>query len=250
MDSFESVVSRLLELEGFLVRSSEKVELTKAEKRKMDRDSTPRWEIDLVGIKPITNELWIVECKSFFDSRGVVISAFDGTNPSFGKKYKLFTEEKTFQVVKDALCRGLTKKGLCRPNPTVKLVLAAGQIAEKSKDKLLDYFSKKEDWLLWDRDEIVERLQNLACEKYENSIVTIMAKLILRNNMRDFHALAWRAEILNANTQAKLKRLEKDFSKFKNQATIIKRAKLTEIQIEDIHRTFLKKNKEFNEKKL
>ena len=76
MDSFESVIASLLERDGFWVRSSVKVELSKAEKRFIGRASSPRWELDLVAFKGKTNELWIVECKSFLDSRGVDIRAF------------------------------------------------------------------------------------------------------------------------------------------------------------------------------
>ncbi len=241
MDSFESVISRLLELEDFLVRSSVKVPLTKAEKRAIGRHSTPRWEIDLVGIKPKTNDLWIVECKSFLDSPGINISHFKNKKTSSYKRYKLFNNPKIFRIVKGALCRDFKNKGLCGPDPKVKLVLAAGQIVEKSQNELSDYFSKKEDWLLWDKAEIVERLQNLAGEKYENSIVTIMAKLLLRNKIRDFHALAWRAEILNANTLPKLKRLEKDLAQIHNQVNRLNQTKMTEKQVEDLQRTYSNK---------
>jgi len=57
MDSFEALIESLLEREGFWVRSSFKVNLTKADKRAISRPSCPRWEIDLVAYKSESNEL-------------------------------------------------------------------------------------------------------------------------------------------------------------------------------------------------
>lgn len=64
MDAFERVVASLLEREGFWIRSSLKVELTKAENVEIRRPSSPRWELDVVGYRASDNEFRIVECKS------------------------------------------------------------------------------------------------------------------------------------------------------------------------------------------
>ena len=47
MDAFEQLVSEILWMEGLWVRTSVKVEITKAEKRLIGRPSSPRWEIDI-----------------------------------------------------------------------------------------------------------------------------------------------------------------------------------------------------------
>src|SRR3990167_7524540 len=80
MDSFETLVGSLLEKDGFWVRTSVKVELTPEEKRKIGRPSSPRWELDLVAYKAKSNELLVVECKSFLDSPGVRARGLDGTD--------------------------------------------------------------------------------------------------------------------------------------------------------------------------
>jgi hypothetical protein len=49
MDAFEQVVSEILWMSGFWVRTSVKVELSKEEKRLIGRHSSPRWELDIVG---------------------------------------------------------------------------------------------------------------------------------------------------------------------------------------------------------
>ena len=71
MDAFEDVVAGLLEREGYWIRRSFKVELTKAEKRRVDKASAPRWKIDLIAYKPSTSTILAVECKSFLNSMGV-----------------------------------------------------------------------------------------------------------------------------------------------------------------------------------
>ena len=111
MDAFERVVVSLLEREGFWVRSSIKVELSKAEKLAIGRHSSPRWELDIIAYKPMANELWVVECKSYLDSRGVQICAFNGTNEGFAKRFKLFCEPLTRKVVLHRLEQQLLELG-------------------------------------------------------------------------------------------------------------------------------------------
>lgn len=80
MDSFEQVVSEILWQEGYWVRTSDKVELTKEEKREINLPSSPRWEIDVVAYKAQNNALLAVECKSYLDNPGVRFNGFDGSN--------------------------------------------------------------------------------------------------------------------------------------------------------------------------
>ena len=80
MDAFETVVASILQRQGYWTLTSVKVELTKAEKVKIGRHSSPRWELDVVAYRGKGNEVLAVECKSFLDSPGVECSAFDGSN--------------------------------------------------------------------------------------------------------------------------------------------------------------------------
>ena len=74
MDYFENVIKTLLEGEGYWVRQSFKVNLTKEEKREVGKYSIPRPEIDLLAYKPNENRLLAFEAKSFLDSPGVRLS--------------------------------------------------------------------------------------------------------------------------------------------------------------------------------
>ena len=184
MDAFEQVVASLLERDGFWLRSSVKVELTKEEKRSIGRASSPRWELDLIAYKGSTNELWIVECISYLDSGGVGMSAFDGSNPKFANRFKLFNEASLLKIVQARLCDQLVESGACRAKPSVRLVLAAGRVATDKQRVDLHALFKKNGWLLWDEDELKSRLTALADESYENAVASVVSKILVRKRKK------------------------------------------------------------------
>lgn len=180
MDSFESLVGALLEREGYWVRSPYRVELTKAEKRRIGRPSSPRWELDLIAYKPVKNELLVLECKSFLDSPGVRFSGFDGSSPKEAKRYKLFSDATLRRVVLGRLVGLLSKNGLARSKPKVILGLAAGKIvSETDREKLKKHFTAK-GWALFDDAWLRSRLMRFADYGYENSVPVVVTKLLLR----------------------------------------------------------------------
>ena len=180
MDSFESLVGMLLERDGYWVRNSVKVNLTKEEKRKIGRPTSPRWELDIVAYKGATNELRIVECKSFLDSGGVRLASFDGGRPQDESQYKLFHDELLLKTVADRLVFQLEKSGSCAASPEVVLCLAAGKIKNASdREGLRGIFSKRK-WVLMDDEWIVERVREIAKAGYEDDVAIIVAKLLER----------------------------------------------------------------------
>jgi hypothetical protein len=96
MDSFENLIALLLRREGWWTTTSFKVDLTKAEKREIGTHSAPRWELDVVAYRGQSNEVLAIECKSFLDSTGVVYRRGAFEPP---ERYKLFTREKTREIV-------------------------------------------------------------------------------------------------------------------------------------------------------
>jgi hypothetical protein len=102
-------------MEGYWVRTSVKVKLTPAEKRQIDRPSSPRWELDIVAYSGRDNLLKIIECKSYLDSRGVKLHAFDGSNDKSVKRFKLFTEDKVRRVVLNRLRLQFAESGHAAP---------------------------------------------------------------------------------------------------------------------------------------
>lgn len=185
MDAFEKVVASIMQRQGFWTLTSVKVELTKEEKRQIGRASSPRWELDVVAFRGRDNELRVVECKSFLDSPGVDCSAFNGTNRSGEKRYKLFRDDTLREIVLARLEQQLTEAGFCPTQPTIRLCLAAGKIQNKAGGEawLRRHFDER-GWILFGPDAIRAELQGLKDLGYENSVAAIVAKLLLRGESR------------------------------------------------------------------
>ena len=184
MDAFETVVQMLLEREGYWVRTSYKVALTKEDKRRIRRPSSPRWELDVVAYRGKSNELLVFECKSFLDSRGVCADDLIRSHRTGGGgTYKLFTERTTRTVVLRRLASALVHDGACRSRPRVRLGLVAGRIPAKDRERLKRYFDEQ-NWELWDDSRLRSMLSVLSEGSYENHVAAVVAKLILRETKR------------------------------------------------------------------
>jgi hypothetical protein len=118
-----------------------------------------------------------VECKSFFDSRGVVFKNGHFFKP---KTYKMFENETLRSVVLDRLAEQLVAVGHCRPKPKIRLCLAAGHIAGGTKlDELKAHFTAMR-WRLIEPDWMRERLIAASDSGYENDVAFVVSKLLLR----------------------------------------------------------------------
>lgn len=180
MDAFETVVAMVLEGQGYWVRTSYKVALAKPEKVEIERPSSPRWELDVVAYKPAENRLVVVECKSYLDFRGVSYGGFRTDEQEGTGRYKLFNEPETWSVVSRRLVVQLTEKGLCLPDPSLQLCLAAGNVRnEHDRQKLIALF-KQRGWQFWDEYWLNRQLTELAESSYENEVAAVVAKLLLR----------------------------------------------------------------------
>jgi hypothetical protein len=183
MDAFEQLVSEILWMQGYWVRTSVKVELTKEEKCQIGRRTSPRWELDIVAYSGRDNLLRVIECKSYLDSRGVALRAFDGTDAKFAERFKLFADEQLRCVVFNRLSLQFTKSGACRPNPEVKLCLACGRIATNTDRAGLHQHFAEKGWELWDEPWLRARLKHMSDQGYENQVSAVVAKLLLRGKV-------------------------------------------------------------------
>ena len=180
MNSFEALIALLLEREGFWVKPSFKVALTKEEKRRIGRPSSPRWELDLVAYKGATNKVFVVECKSYLDSRGVLADGFLGDNETHLSRYKLFNDDVLRDTVLARLAIQLVEAGLSAESPKVQLCLATGKIATtKDRTRIHDHFTEM-DWLLFDEVWVRAGLIEVASSGYEDEVAAIVAKILLR----------------------------------------------------------------------
>jgi hypothetical protein len=177
MDAFESLVGMLLRRHGYWTAGSVKVVLTSDLKASIGRPSSPRWEVDLVAYKAATNELLAVECKSYLDSTGVGFrrGAFDPP-----ERYKLFTDANLRSVILEALKSQMQAKGMCRPDATVTLCLAAGKIAGGTDRNALQQHFDANGWKLIDDYLIRDMLCETVDDGYENDVALVVTKILRR----------------------------------------------------------------------
>ena len=180
MNAFENVVSEILWRDGYWVQNSVKVRLTKADKEMINRPSSPRWELDVVGYSGKQNRVLVVECKSYLDSRGVTYRAVCDNDKKRASRYKLFIDETLRQVVFNRLSCQMIEGGLVPGKHQIQLVLACGHIASENDRQSLHQYFQERNWLLWDKTWLRERLTNLSGAGYENSSVAVVSKLLLR----------------------------------------------------------------------
>lgn len=129
------------------------------------------------------NLLKIIECKSYLDSRGVKLRAFDGSDQKSAERFKLFAEDKTRSVVFNRLRLQFTESGACRTNAEVKLCLACGRIATNADRAGLHKHFAEKGWELWDEPWLRERLKRMSDQGYENQVSAVVAKLLLRGKV-------------------------------------------------------------------
>lgn len=178
MQAYELLVAALLEREGYWVKGSFKVKLTKEDKHKIGRPSSPRWEIDVVAYRPGDRQLLAVECKSYFDSRGVTYEAV-AKGSKDDTRYKLFVDENLREVVLGRLVLQLHEDKSIAPDSTVRLCLAAGRIATNADRTSLKTYFDQNGWLLLDETWARDGLRHLAEGGYENSVAAVAAKLLV-----------------------------------------------------------------------
>lgn len=180
MDAFEMTVAKLLEADDYWVRPSYKVELTKEEKVRVENPSMPRPEIDLLAYRPGKNEVLAVECKSYFDSPGVIAQDVLDPDAKDAKRYKLFNRTTLREVVLSRLAQQLFEQQLCASLPTIRLAMAVGHFRSDGDREILQKQFEMRGWLLLTDRWLREKLIQLAHAGYDNSVAIISAKLLLR----------------------------------------------------------------------
>lgn len=178
MDAFEQLAADIFWNDGYWVRTGVKVELTREEKVRIGRHSSPRWEIDLVAYRPTSNELLALECKSYLDSGGVHAAHFE-PGSKYAGRYKLFHDVVLRETVLERLRLQFAECGLCPPEATVKLGLIHGHATSHNAGLLAAIFAR-ESWLLFGPEWLRERLGRMADASYEDSTAAVVAKILLR----------------------------------------------------------------------
>lgn len=178
MDAFEQLAADIFWSEGYWVRTSVKVELTREDKIAIDRHSSPRWELDLVAYQPMRDELLALECKSYLDSGGVHAAHFL-PGSKYAHRYKLFHDAKLRDVILTRLKSQFEEAGLCKPATTVGLGLVHAHATPGNATKLTEIFEAG-GWLLFGPGWLKSHVSALSKRSYENSIAAVVAKLLIR----------------------------------------------------------------------
>ncbi len=181
MELFEGIIKTLLEHEGYWVRQSFKVNLTKEEKRAIGKHSIPRPEIDLLVFKPGTNSMIVLEAKSYFDSPGVKISELLEHHKIPEGRYKLFTCENYRNIVFSRLVKDLVHYGLAESDINLQLGLVAGNVYQNKSGDIAEYFDSNE-WFFWSPETVKHKVNALAKLGYENNTAIITAKILMRGS--------------------------------------------------------------------
>jgi hypothetical protein len=184
MDAFEHIAVRYFDALGYWTRVGVKIELTKAEKRELGNPSMPRPEVDIVAYRVATNDLLIIECKSYLDSYGVRIENFFGDSQKHKDRIKLLTRHELRTKVTEKLIQNFRQEGLIASEfPKVKYGLVAGKIYSSHESKLKEIFEDNH-WLFVSPSELAKGLRKFASRGYENDIVTMVVKILERNKTR------------------------------------------------------------------
>ncbi len=178
MDFFEQIVARMLESRGYWVRTSFRVDLTKQDKRDLDKPSLPRPEIDLIAFNPKQNVIVLFEIKSYLDSQGVTFDAV--ALPTVGKgRFKILTDAKFQTLIAKRVVASLVNAGLVASEPRVQFGLAAGKVVKSDLERVAK-LARERDWVYLSPPQIGDWVRSLAHKPYENDPVVLAAKLSLR----------------------------------------------------------------------
>jgi hypothetical protein len=180
VDYFENIVATLLEADGYWVRGSFKVDVTKEEKKQIGKHTIPRPEIDLLALRVQTNQVIAFEAKSYLDSSGVKLFDLQQEHEVPEGRYKLFTSKRYRDIVLSRLLEDLISKGMANKKTTIRLGLAAGRVYRQESTQIRQFMNQN-SWIFWSPEDIKERVTQLAQHGYENNAAMITAKILLRD---------------------------------------------------------------------
>ena len=179
MDHFESLISTLLEFEGYWLRRSFKVNVTKEEKRKIGKHSIPRPEIDILAFQFSENTVLAIEVKSFLDSPGLKLEQLQAEHDIPEGRYKLFTSARYRSIVLKRLHADLIECGMANAETKVVLGLAAGKVYLGRTEPIRQLMQER-SLFFWSPEDIKKKVIALADRSYENDPAILVAKVLLR----------------------------------------------------------------------
>jgi hypothetical protein len=178
VDAFEQIVAELFWSEGYWVRTSVNVNLTKQENAEAGKPTMPRPEIDLVAYSGQLNQMLALECKSYLNSTGVTYDEVCGSKDS--RTYKLFRDKNYRDITLRRLLLQSVEQGLCSAGATVQLGMVAGRV-KKGQLHFLTQLFEENGWFFRGPEWLRDKTRLLASTPYENHVANVAAKLILND---------------------------------------------------------------------
>src|ERR1700677_4201555 len=172
MESFESVIALVLEVEGFVVSGAVKFPVTRRTAKAMHKEvQTYGYEADLVAAR--ADMLVLATVKSFFGSRGVAAEDVAGGG-RFGTHYKLLND----QVIREGVITAAADRyGYAEDR--VRLRLYAGRFAGPGKGIHEARIRDMPGFEVFGPEEIASKLIEVAASKqYRDSPALAAVKLL------------------------------------------------------------------------
>ena len=183
MDSFELIISQLLEEEGYWTVVNYKVPISQQDAEFLGKPSMPTPDIDILAYKPKENIIYLLEVKSYLDSYGVRLKDLSNLKTKNEGHYKLLTWEKYRLVLIKLVKKNLSGKGLINTkNLKIRFGLIAGNIYPNTlkEEDFKNLFEKAgyKNWWMWGPETIKVKVMNLAIKGYEDNAVTMISKIL------------------------------------------------------------------------
>jgi len=159
MNAFEQIAAHFFEVQGYWTRVGTKSMFQRKRSENSETEyATPRSR--LAGFQPGSNQLLVMECKSWLDSTGVRVANF-GEDPVHNKHMKLFNRDGLRELLTSKLLAQLRQEGLLpTTDPSIRYGLVAGKIKAGNEPKIREIFDAK-DWLLVTPSDFGQRLEKV-----------------------------------------------------------------------------------------
>ena len=95
-------------------------------------------------------------------------------------KYKMFNDSKLRKVTFRRMSIQLVESGLCQPDPTIRLCLAAGKVAKNTNREELARYFDEQGWVFYSDDLVKDKLVKLSEIGYENNVSIVTPKILSR----------------------------------------------------------------------
>jgi len=179
MEAFEDLVSQILAMRGYWVRTSVRVPLSDSAFASDPTIKQRNCDLDVLAYSYRDNVVRIVECKSWLDSPGIRWKSFNGSSEREASFFKLFNNNNLLSDVSKQLTAQLVESGACSSDVQIKLCLAGAKFFSREDKSLIRAHFASRGWELYDDDWVRDGLKDMSKLKvYMNRMSHLVSKLL------------------------------------------------------------------------